>query len=355
MGPTRGSARAGSSFPGEEQLSRMKTSDDDEVLAEAAARWTLRLRDETDKAAVAAHAAWLAGGPRRAEAMAEAAAVLDLMDLALAPAVAKSRRARMAGGRSGRRLGSAAAVAAGLAACLVLAVGNGVLLQGARDGVRLSAPIGEIRHHTLADGSQVTLNTDTVLEVRYVGAARNVRLIRGEAFFDVVHDPRRPFVVESRAGRARVLGTAFDVRLRGQAAQVSVLRGAVQVEPVRGGGRGVVLAGQWAWLGEGSPRILAQALEDPVAVDAWRQGRLVIYRRPLSEVVAELNRYRRGRIVVRGAALERTTVSGVFDVARPDAALDALVASLDLRTARLGGFVLVYRPIISAGSAVSEE
>lgn len=339
MGETRGSGGAGSSFPGEEPLSRMKTSDD-EALAEAAARWTLRLRDGADAATVAAHAAWLTGGPCRAAAMVEAAAVLDLMDLALAPAVAKPRRVRMAGGRSRRRSAIAPAVAAGLAACLVLAVGNGVLRHGARDGTRLSAPIGQMRHQTLADGSQITLNTDTVLEVRYGGGTRNVRLIRGEAFFDVAHDPSRPFVVESRAGSARVLGTAFDVRLRGRAARVSVLRGAVQVEPAHGGGRAVVQAGQWAWLGPDRP--LAQALEDPVAVDAWRQGRLVVYRRPLSEVIAEINRYRRGRIILGGETLERTTVSGVFDVARPETALDALVASLDLRTARLGGFVLVY-------------
>jgi transmembrane sensor len=246
----------------------------------------------------------------------------------------------MAGGRSRRRSGSAAAIAAGLAACLVLAVGSGAPHHGSRDGTRLSAPIGQMRHQTLADGSQVTLNTDTILEVRYGGGTRNVRLIRGEAFFDVAHDPSRPFLVESRAGSARVLGTAFDVRLRGRAARVSVLRGAVQVEPAGGGGRAVVQAGQWAWLDEDRPQ--AQALEDPVAVDAWRRGRLVVYRRPLAEVVAEINRYRRGRIILRGEALESTTVSGVFDITKPETALDALVASLDLRTARLGGFVLVY-------------
>jgi len=224
----------------------------------------------------------------------------------------------------------------------VLALGTGVAFKtfAPHDPNHLVAQVGEVRRQVLADGSAVTLNTGAVLDVRYGPEGRKVRLVQGEAFFDVVHDPSRPFVVESRAGSARVLGTAFDVRLKGDVARVSVLRGAVRVEPAGGQGVAVLRAGQGAWLDGAAPK--AVALEDPAAVDAWRQGRLVVYHRPLSEVVDEIGRYRRGKVFLRGEALAARPVSGVFDVARPDAAIDALAASLDLRTARLGGLVLLY-------------
>ncbi|PXA90402.1 hypothetical protein DMC25_07800, partial [Caulobacter sp. D4A] len=107
-----------------------------------------------------------------------------------------------------------------------------------------------------------------------------------------------------------------------------------------GDGAAVVRAGQGAWLDGAAPQALT--LEDPAAVDAWRQGRLIVYHRPLSEVVDEIGRYRRSKVFVRGRALAAKPVSGVFDVGEPDDAIDALAASLGLRMARLGDFVLLY-------------
>lgn len=313
----------------------------DEALFDAAARRTLRLRDGAD---MAGHAAWLAVDPERAQAMAEADHVLSLIGAATAPQASqpfqpRRGRAPAPSVRSSRRPWRIPAAAA---ACLVLALGAGVAVKtfAPADPNHLVAEVGQVRRQVLADGSAVTLNTGSVLDVRYGPEGRRVRLAKGEAFFDVVHDPSRPFVVESRAGSARVLGTAFDVRLEGDAARVSVLRGAVRVEPASGRGVAVLRAGQGALLDGAAPK--AAALEDPAAVDAWRQGRLVVYHRPLAEVVDEIGRYRRGKVFVRGQALAARPVSGVFDVGRPDAAIDALAASLNLRAARLGGFVLLY-------------
>jgi transmembrane sensor len=312
-----------------------------EALFEAAARRTLRQRDGAD---AAEHAAWLAADPARAEAMAEADHVLALIGKATVPQASQpfQPRRRREPAPSVRLSRRSWPIPAAAAACLVLALGTGVAFKAfaPRDPNHLVAEVGQVRREVLADGSAVTLNTGAVLDVRYGSEGRKVRLVKGEAFFDVVHDPSRPFVVESRAGSARVLGTAFDVRLKGDAARVSVLRGAVRVEPASGRGVAVLRAGQGAWLDGDAPR--AAALEDPAAVDAWRQGRLVVYHRPLSEVVDEIGRYRRGKVFVRGQALAARPVSGVFDVARPDDAIDALAASLNLRTARLGGLVLFY-------------
>lgn len=318
-----------------------KQGDESAALFDAAARHALRLRDGAE---AGEHAAWLAAGPGRAEAMAEADHVLSLIGAATAtqagaPFQPRRRRGVAADAGPRRRTWK---VPSAVAACMVLALGAGVALKTLTpaDPNHLVAEIGQVRREVLADGSAVTLNTGAVLDVRYGPDGRRVRLVKGEAFFDVVHDPSRPFVVESRAGSARVLGTAFDVRLQREKARVSVLRGAVRVEPSHGDGVAVLRAGQGAWLDGAAPK--AKALEDPAAVDAWRQGRLVVYHRPLAEVVGEIGRYRRGKVFVRGQALAARPVSGVFDVARPDAAIDALAASLDLRTARLGGFVLLY-------------
>ncbi|AYV48692.1 hypothetical protein CFHF_17015 [Caulobacter flavus] len=318
-----------------------KDKSGEEALFDAAARRALRLRDGAD---MAGHAAWLAVDPERAQAMAEADHVLSLIGAVTAPQASqpfqpRRGRALAPSVRSGRRPWRIPAAAA---ACLVLALGTGVAFKAfaPADPNHLIAEVGQVRRQVLADGSAVTLNTGAVLDVRYGPEGRRVRLVKGEAFFDVVHDPSRPFVVESRAGSARVLGTAFDVRLESDAARVSVLRGAVRVEPASGRGVAVLRAGQGALLDGAAPK--AAALEDPAAVDAWRQGRLVVYHRPLAEVVDEIGRYRRGKVFVRGQALAARPVSGVFDVGRPDAAIDALAASLNLRAARLGGFVLLY-------------
>lgn len=312
----------------------------DEALFEEAARRALRWREAPD---AVAREAWLAGRPERRRALAEAEQVLGLVTAAESTAVsgqAVGVRRVQAGRRRVRRIGRVWAPAAA-AACLVLGltatlVGQQLVRQ---DPHRLVTSVGQVRRFALADGSMVTLNTGSVLQVRYGSSGRKVRLVRGEAFFDVVHDPSRPFVVDSRAGTARVLGTAFDVRLQGREAEVSVLRGAVRVEPAIGGGA-EVRAGYAARLDAGPPQVLP--LEDASTVDAWRQGRLVVYRRPLKDVVDEIDRYRSGRIIVRGQALGRNSVSGVFDVSRPDAALEALAASLDLRVFRLGRFVVLY-------------
>lgn len=350
---TRGSGLPGSSCDREDPKVHMSDTDkgwdenEPDALFDAAARLTLRLRD--GEVAPAEHAAWLAQAPGRAEALDEADRILGLLTAASAPTASAPRRRLAASPGVGLRRRAWAASAA-VAACLAVVLGGGVAFKALApaDPDHLVAEVGQVRRHLLADGSAVTLNTGAVLDVRYGPEGRKVRLVKGEAFFDVVHDPTRPFTVESRAGSARVLGTAFDVRLSGDKARVSVLRGAVRVQAARGGGATVVRAGQGAWLDRAAPLSTPQsapkavALEDPAAVDAWRQGRLVVYHRPLAEVADEIGRYRRGKVFVRGQALAAKPVSGVFDVGEPDAAVEALAASLRLRTARLGDFVLLY-------------
>jgi transmembrane sensor len=315
----------------------------DDDLFEDASRWCLRLCDSSDPALLAAHRTWLAGDPRRAAGMAEARALLGMMRGAVAEPVGDGVRLRpgslsptavLSRGRQWRTCG--------LAASLVMAVAAATWLgQGGLDRVHgdTITAVGEVRRLQLEDGSVVTLNTNTALKVAYGPQGRAVRLDRGEAFFEVAHDPARPFVVDSPAGSARVLGTAFDVRLAANRARVDVVRGAVGVSDARSGDHAVLRAGQGAWL-EGRA-VREEALGDPATTATWRQGRLVFYRQPLSEVVAEIGRYRGGVVHVRGQALRDRPVSGVFDITKPDVAIEGLVETLHLRSARLGGLVTI--------------
>ncbi len=193
---------------------------------------------------------------------------------------------------------------------------------------------GERRDVTLADGSRVELGPASALAVRFDADARRVDLLAGQAY--VVAAPMggaeaRPFIVAAADGRSRALGTQFAVTREPAAVDVAVVEHAVEVSA--GQGRAVLQPGQavrYGAAGLGVPR--------PVNADlatAWRRDRLVFDRVPLSDVVAALNRYRHGRIVIADQALAARTVSGVFGTADPDAVLATVVRELGVRATAL--------------------
>ncbi len=191
--------------------------------------------------------------------------------------------------------------------------------------------IGERRVIPLEDGSQVELGADSALDVAFAGDRRRVRLIAGEAFFTVARDARRPFVVEARQGRIEVLGTAFDVKLSEDAVSVTVTHNAVAVSA--SGGKPVRLEQEQAvsYDGGGVSTVRAADLD---AIEAWRHDQLVFHDAPLANVLAELARYRRGRVQLLGNDLGARRVTAVFDARRLDAAIETIAHSLDLRMLR---------------------
>lgn len=229
--------------------------------------------------------------------------------------------------------------ATSLAASILLVAGFTWLQLGGYDRMRsdVYTAVGEIRRLTLADGSIVTLNTDSAMSFQVDSSRREVKLLRGEAYFEVAHDRSRPFVVASDAGTARVLGTAFNIRLDRDRARVSVVEGRVSVSSA--GASTVLARGQSAWLHKEG--IESEADRDALAVKAWQRGQLVFYRAPLSEVLAELSRYRHGLVMVRGEALRDMPVSGAFDVTDPDESLRLVQQTLGVRSLRLGGWMTI--------------
>lgn len=227
------------------------------------------------------------------------------------------------------------------AAILLLAVGCGALFgDDARIALRAdaSSTVGETRTLTLEDGSRIQLNTDSAVAVHYGTGTREIELLKGEAAFEVAHDASRPFRVHAAGGTVTALGTVFLVRDLAGGARVAVTEGRVEVRA--GSAIAELGAGQQAAYLEGE---IAPAIGiDSYAASAWRRGRISFVDQPLGEVVAELNRYHRGRIVVADD-LAALPVSGAFETTQPLAAVAALEQTLGLHSRRYTDFLILLR------------
>jgi transmembrane sensor len=308
--------------------------DEDPVEADAAA-WVVRLSSsDATEADRAAFEAWLAADPAHAAAHAEMAAFWHRLGH-----VPDARRRRTA---KGPATGSAKGPA-GLAALVVL--GGALAWQaGLADWLRadLWSGVGTITHATLDDGSRIDLNTGTAIALRFTGTERRVALLRGEAAFDVARDPGRPFVVEGGGVSVRAVGTVFVVRADEPGRPVGVAEGRVDVGI--GGRHLAVSAGEAVVVPDGAPPSVAKA--DVGRAMAWRDGRLTVSGEPLSDVLATLRRYRRGRLLLLDAEAGARRVTGAFDLRDTDEALDAIAASLSLRVTRVTPLlVLVGAPL----------
>ncbi|MDO9413873.1 MAG: FecR domain-containing protein [Pseudolabrys sp.] len=197
---------------------------------------------------------------------------------------------------------------------------------------------GEVRTVTLADGSQVDLDTGTSFDVSHGG--RTITLQSGQVFVTVKPGNPTPFVVVAGNTRAEALGTAYAVRKNGDDALVVVSESKVRVS--RDGQKGgvVVAAGQAVETSAGvEPR-------QPYAADikdlmAWRQGELRFTGRPLADVVAEADRYRRGTTVIFGDNIRTLPVTGTVDISDVDAFFASLEAALPIKVIRMPGLVAI--------------
>jgi transmembrane sensor len=226
---------------------------------------------------------------------------------------------------------------------------------------RYQTGVGEQRDVTLADGSRMTLNTDTSVAVRYSRGRRFIQMQRGETLFSVKADPSRPFDVAAAGTLTRALGTEFNVDLRSTKVTVSVLEGAVQVAR-KGLGAAPVAAlakGQSVEIrlptarnvpspsgGErvsesGSAEVVRPA--DLKRIDAWRTRRLEFTDTPLTEAVEEFNRYSPLRVVVGTPDLASVRVSGVFRIGDAEGFLYSLREALKLETHEGSGDVVLVR------------
>jgi len=222
-----------------------------------------------------------------------------------------------------------------MAASLLLVIGGGWLAwqQGLFFNHQLQTRAfhtghGERTTITLPDGSQVTLNTDTVVRTQAIEGRRQVYLDKGQAFFRVAKDPVHPFVVNAAGRTVTAVGTAFDVRVDHDRFAVTLVEGKVRVEapvpeqaasavasrtgsdtPLHLQSTEMVAGTQLEAAGDTAWKLLPV---DAVRETSWTRGQLVFLRRPLGEVVDELNRYSTTQIVIGDQSLADVPITGTF-------------------------------------------
>ncbi|MFJ4141295.1 FecR family protein [Pseudomonas sp. NPDC089734] len=201
--------------------------------------------------------------------------------------------------------------------------------------------VGERREFRLSDGSQVQLNSDSALDVKFDGRQREIDLLRGEVWVQVAKDAQRPFVVRTDQGTITALGTRFLVRRGPEGTQVSVLESAIAAN-ANSRDTVKVVTGQQALLKDGvvqRPHSIGR--DDPAA---WTRGVLKVDDRPLVEVLQTLADYRHGLVRFNAQELEGMRVSGLFRLDDTDAALAALSDNLPIRIERFTDYLILVKP-----------
>ncbi|WP_233238250.1 FecR domain-containing protein [Bordetella sp. LUAb4] len=310
-------------------------------VAERAVQWLLELQaPDAAPATVAAWREWRAEDPRHELAWQRIESVngrlTHLADphnaaiarAALAPSHPHSHSHAQATRSTGRRHALKA---------VVLLAGAGGVAWGARDYVPWRAwtadyrtAVGERRTLVLADGSELILNTDSAVDVRFDDAQRLVRLLAGEILVRTANawSSTPPFVVETAQGTALALGPRYAVRLEDGETDVSVLTGAVRIQPARSAARArVVSAGHRV-------RYSASAVMGDVPVDdtavAWSDGYIVARSMRLADFIGELARYSMDALSC-DPDIADLRVSGSFPVADVGRVLDTLSMTLGVR------------------------
>lgn len=242
---------------------------------------------------------------------------------------AAARRARPTGSRRASPLRwltpiGGLAVAAGLA----LAVLPPTVLRPTTTTTYATGK-GQHQRVALADGSVIDLDAETRLRVTLAGSERRVALAGGQAIFDVVHDARRPFVVEAGGREVRDVGTQFDVRARNGGLTVTVARGRVEVGSA--GSAQPVLLGPGQRLDVAPTGAAQLSIVDPAETFSWRAGRLVYRAQPLAEVVADLNRQFVEQTAIADPDLANLPITGVIVLDNPRAVMTRLSLMLPIR------------------------
>lgn len=326
----------------------------DDVRREAS-EWITRMRGPEAEMSRLAFERWRAGDPRNRAAYARMEQISRhsqrLGDTPLGRAHLEKVSRRPFYAMPGPRFAFASVIVA-------LLIGGGAIFLWRGEGQRpvavaqVSAPfetrVGEIHTVRLADGTTVTLDTDSAIEPVFSGQARVVRLTRGRARFDVAHDAGRPFMVEAGGRTIIDRGTLFDVVLGRDGVKVVLLRGAVEIRdrksPVAGGAPIVRLVPGQVFADAPASGV-QQVSAAPGGADQWVKGMLSFDGAPLEQVVAAANRYSEHKIRLGEPALAGLRVTGTFHATPTDALAAILAATFNLRVEHnaQGDFILHAR------------
>ena len=335
--------------------------DDQDRIDREASAWLVAIEEDgLDPERQRAFDAWHASDPRHAATYAEMRETWDdipeLTDLAhLAPAANDDESGALPNGeRRWRRVSFGALGAVAAAAVAFIAVPSELY----RPSPRYATALAEIRSVTLPDGSKVVLGAKSEISVRFSDKARRIVLTGGEAFFDVVHNAARPFLVEAGNSIVRDIGTRFNVNLAKGSVRVSVVEGLVEVarvDDVTGATPKRLKAGQRTEMfAAAAPAIsmFATAAAAPIVVQsapspvAWQEGRLVYDNVRLADLAADVNRYYAPGVSLANPRVGELRVTASFKTSEIPAFMTALSATLPVRAEKNGdgGFTVSQAP-----------
>lgn len=328
----------------------------DPLILQEAAEWHARLRsDSISESDKARFRAWLSGSPARRREFDELSAMWSQLGaLAQSPEVLGELRrasgsveevdeARLAAQQVRVPAPNLVSRRAMLGWALAASVVAGVGITSWR---WLSAPeiystsVGEQRTISLGDGSTITLDTSSKVSVHFSRNRRSLELLRGQARFEVAKDAARPFVVSAGGGEVLAVGTVFDVYNRTDDTLVTLIEGRVTVtSPLAGTAAIALTAGEQ--VSYGPHRAAERTKADLKRASAWRERKLDFADTPLSEAIAEANRYSTLKIELRGSGLADAKISGVFDAGSNEAVAEGVRAYFGLHIERTGDNLIV--------------
>jgi transmembrane sensor len=214
--------------------------------------------------------------------------------------------------------------------------------------------IGEQRTVPLEDGSRIALNSNSQVKIEFTETKRTVRLLRGEAFFEVAHNRERPFVVVAGDNQVTAVGTAFEVRYEPDHMDVTLVEGKVNVtstaealEPPASvssslSGLGklsssgyAMTAGERLRVAKGAPASVDAPRVD--AVTAWRRGEVMLDDTPLTDAIAEMNRYSKSPLIIDGSSIATLHVSGIYHTGDSEGFAQTVAQLYGLQVTQGGG------------------
>jgi transmembrane sensor len=309
-------------------------------IDEEAAVWVWRMDSDAVSAADQdAFESWLRRDSRHRRAYEELTHVWTGLN-GLAEAKREEKIATFTRPSAGFPLAGRNAWWAAAAAALVVGVAVAAWMQRGSELRTFATAVGQERNVTLADGSVVSLNTNTIVETNLRRKVREIYLRKGEAHFQVAHDRSRPFLVHAGDAVVRAVGTQFEVRIRSdQHVDVVVNEGSVEVrsevaaEPAGAAHAARVMrrslvhtlgAGQQLSATGNDYSVVPVSTHRLSSVLAWRDGAVVFDGEPLSDAIAEIGRYTDARIIVNDSQVAALRVGGRYRTGDVQAFFDAL-------------------------------
>lgn len=311
----------------------MMNEHDSHTPLDQALEWCVRLQDPSmTPAEHEAFTQWLSADPSHPAAWQRARQVWGMAGVAGHAHVTASRTTCP---RSPRRM------FIGLASAAVLLLAVTVFVISPAHWADYRTEVAQVRSWTLEDGSTVQLAPQTALDVSFTVDERRLHLYQGQAWFKVAPNPARPFIVEAGGGDVRALGTAFDVQVLDDGANVTVTEHSVQVS----------YAGQQVQAEEGQAlHYGAQGIGTLRRVDpghqlAWREQRLMFRDESLIQVLQRLQPYSRAHLLLTDSSLALLRVTAAVQAREADAALQSLQVILPIRVTKVGPWLTLVRPV----------